>query len=512
MTGFSRRDFLSLSGSVAVAALAGPASAAMGPNDKFDLVIKGGDVLDPSQSLRGKRDIGIRWGMIEAIENEIPAARIGKSIDATGKLLMPGGIDVHTHLELPFGGTVSSDDFSTGHAAAAFGGTTTHLDFVIQGKGRSLHDGLADWHRKADPKAQIDYGFHMAITDLRPEVMDEIPSLVADGVTSLKLFMAYKNVFQVDDTTLFRTMMTAAEHGMLIMVHAENGDVIDDLVHKYLANGQTDPIYHAYSRPSAVEGEATGRAVALAGVAGCPLYVVHMTCEEAIQQLRLGRARSLPVMGETCVQYLFLTEDDLARSGYEGAKFVCSPPVRTVHDQGVLWNALRDRTLQVVSTDHCPFWYEGGGTELDLAMREALAITGSTQGQRGEGANGLPVIEDRMKIMWHYGVRGGHFDANRFVELMCTNPAKIFGLYPRKGTIAVGSDADIVVWDPDRTETVSYKTDHMNVDYNLFEGHEIVGGPSAVFLRGSQIVDGARWLGKNGQGQFLKRNAYAPVL
>jgi len=376
---------------------------------------------------------------------------------------------------------------------------------VIQGKGRSLHDGLADWHRKADPKAQIDYGFHMAITDLRPEVMDEIPSLVADGVTSLKLFMAYKNVFQVDDTTLFRTMMTAAEHGMLIMVHAENGDVIDDLVHKYLANGQTDPIYHAYSRPSAVEGEATGRAVALAGVAGCPLYVVHMTCEEAIQQLRLGRARSLPVMGETCVQYLFLTEDDLARPGYEGAKFVCSPPVRTVHDQGVLWNALRDRTLQVVSTDHCPFWYEGG-------------VNGHIPGKElGKGdfskiPNGLPVIEDRMKIMWHYGVRGGHFDANRFVELMCTNPAKIFGLYPRKGTIAVGSDADIVVWDPDRTETVSYKTDHMNVDYNLFEGHEIVGGPSAVFLRGSQIVDGARWLGKNGQGQFLKRNAYAPVL
>lgn len=466
------------------------------------VLFKNGTVINAGDSFPA--DVLVEGERISLIGQSI-APENHQVIDATGKLLMPGGIDVHTHLELPFGGTVSSDDFSTGHAAAAFGGTTTHLDFVIQGKGRSLHDGLADWHRKADPKAQIDYGFHMAITDLRPEVMDEISSLVADGVTSLKLFMAYKNVFQVDDTTLFRTMMTAAEHGMLIMVHAENGDVIDDLVHKYLANGQTDPIYHAYSRPSAVEGEATGRAVALAGVAGCPLYVVHMTCEEAIQQLRLGRARSLPVMGETCVQYLFLTEDDLARPGYEGAKFVCSPPVRTVHDQGVLWNALRDRTLQVVSTDHCPFWYEGG-------------VNGHIPGKElGKGdfskiPNGLPVIEDRMKIMWHYGVRGGHFDANRFVELMCTNPAKIFGLYPRKGTIAVGSDADIVVWDPDRTETVSYKTDHMNVDYNLFEGHEIVGGPSAVFLRGSQIVDGARWLGKNGQGQFLKRNAYAPVL
>jgi dihydropyrimidinase len=419
--------------------------------------------------------------------------------------LIPGGIDVHTHLELPFGGTVSSDDFSTGHCAAAFGGTTTHIDFVIQPKGGSLHDGLADWHNKAGSKAQIDYGFHLAITDLRDEVMKEIPSLVNDGVTSLKLFMAYKGVFQIDDTTLFRAMMMAADNGMLIMVHAENGDVVDDLIKKYLSEGKTDPVYHAYSRPPQVEGEATNRAVVLAGIAGCPLYVVHMTCEDAVTALRMGRAKGLPVMGETCIQYMFLTTKDLEKPNFEGAKYVCSPPVRTEHDHKVLWQALRDRTLQVVSTDHCPFWFEGG-------VKGHIPGKELGKGNFAKIPNGLPVIEDRMKILWHYGVGEGHFDANRFVELTATNPAKIFGLYPRKGTIAVGSDADIVVWDPGKSETVSAHTHHMNTDYNIFEGRQIKGGPVAVFLRGQQIVDGDQWRGRNGQGQFLKRSAHAPVL
>jgi dihydropyrimidinase len=465
-------------------------------------LFKNGTVINAGDSYQA--DVLVEGEKVVLIGQKIPAAS-HQVVDAKGKYLMPGGIDVHTHLELPFGGTISSDDFCTGHAAAAFGGTTTHIDFVIQPKGGSLHEGLTDWHRKADPKAQIDYGFHLAITDLRPEVMKEIPSLVADGVTSLKLFMAYKGVFQVDDATLFRAMMTAAEHGMLIMVHAENGDVVADLIDKYLKEGKTDPVYHAYSRPSAVEGEATGRAVALAGVAGCPLYVVHMTCEEAVAQLRMGRARALPVMGETCVQYLFLTVDDLKKPNYEGAKFVCSPPIRTVHDQEILWNALRDRTLQVVSTDHCPFWFEGG-------VKGRIPGKELGKGNFAKIPNGLPVIEDRMKIMWHYGVNEGHFDANRFVELMSTNPAKIFGLYPRKGTIAVGSDADIVIWDPKKRETVSAKTHHMNVDYNLFEGRKIKGGPEKVFLRGQQIVDGDKWLGHMGQGQFQKRSPHAPVL
>ncbi|MHB8624677.1 MAG: dihydropyrimidinase [Aggregatilineales bacterium] len=465
-------------------------------------LFKNGTVITASDSYPA--DVLVDGETIALIGHNIPAEG-HKVVDASGQLLMPGGIDVHTHLELPFGGTVSSDDFSTGHKGAAFGGTTTHIDFVIQPKGGSLHDGLETWHKKSGHKAQIDYGFHMAITDLRPEVMKEIPTLVNEGITSLKLFMAYKNVFQIDDQTLFRAMMTAAENGMLIMVHAENGDVVADLIEKYLSEGKTDPIYHAHSRPSAVEGEATGRAIALAGVANCPLYVVHMTCDESITQLRIGRERGLPVMGETCVQYLFLTVDDLKKPNYEGAKFICSPPIRTVHDQEVLWSALRDRTLQVVSTDHCPFWFEGG-------------VKGRIKGKElGKGdfskiPNGLPVIEDRLKMMWTYGVGQGHFDANRFVELMATNPAKIFGLYPRKGTLAVGSDADIVIWDPEKRETVSARTHHMNVDYNCFEGCAVQGAPSAVFLRGTQIVDGDEWLGRNGQGQYLKRNAHAPVL
>jgi dihydropyrimidinase len=465
-------------------------------------LIKNGTVINASDTFPA--DVLVEGEKIVLIGQNLPAD--GHQVyDAKGKYLIPGGIDVHTHLELPFGGTVSSDDFDTGHKAAAFGGTTTHIDFVIQPKGGSLHDGIETWNKKSASKAQIDYAFHLAITDLRPEVMKEIPTLVNEGITSLKLFMAYKNVFQVDDQTLFRAMMTAAEHGMIVMVHAENGDVVADLIAKLLAEGKTDPYYHAVSRPSAVEGEATGRAIALAGVAGCPLYVVHMTCDEAITQLRLGRARGLPVMGETCVQYMFLTTDDLKKPNYEGAKFVCSPPIRTVHDQQVLWQALRDRTLQVVSTDHCPFYFEGG-------------VNGRIPGKElGKGdfskiPNGLPVIEDRMKIMWHYGVGGGHYDANRFVEITATNPAKIFGLYPRKGTISVGSDADIVVWDPGQTETISARTHHMAVDYNLFEGCSVKGGAAAVFLRGNQIVDGATWKGRNGQGQFLKRSAHAPVL
>lgn len=465
-------------------------------------LFKNGTIINAADTYQA--DLLVEGEKIVLIGQNIPKGN-HKVIDAKGKYLMPGGIDVHTHLELPFGGTVSSDDFSTGHKAAAFGGTTTHIDFVIQPKGGSLHDGLADWHKKADHKAQIDYGFHLAITDLRDEVMKEIPTLVNDGITSLKLFMAYKGVFQVDDRTLFRAMMTAAEHGMMIMVHAENGDVVQDLIEKYLGEGKTDPIYHAYSRPSAVEGEATGRAVALAGLAGCPLYVVHMTCEEAITQLRLGREKGLPVQGETCVQYLFLTTKDLEKPDYEGAKFVCSPPIRTVHDQQVLWGALRDRTLQVVSTDHCPFWFHGG-------VKGRIAGKELGKGNFSKIPNGLPVIEDRMKIMWHYGVNEGHFDANRFVELMSTNPAKIFGLYPRKGTLNVGSDADVVVWDPKHKETVSAATSHSNVDYNLFEGRKIKGGATAVFLRGQQIVDGDEWHGRNGQGQFLKRNAHNPVL
>lgn len=465
-------------------------------------VIKNGTIITAGDTVQA--DLLIDGEQIALIGRNLPVEG-HEVIDATGKLLLPGGIDVHTHLELPFGGTLSSDDFFTGQRAAAFGGTTSHIDFAIQPKGGSLKAGVDAWHQKAEGKACIDYGFHVAITDLRPEVMDEIPALIDEGIPSIKLFMAYKGVLQVDDTTLFRSMVKAGEHGMLTMVHAENGDVIAELTAAALARGETAPIYHARTRPSIVEGEATGRAVALAGVAGAPLYVVHMTCIEALEQLALGRARGFPVMGETCTQYLFIFEDDLGKPAFEGAKYVCSPPMRTPEDAEALWGALADGGLQVVSTDHCPFWFEGG-----VAGRLAGKELGKTSFDKIP--NGVPGIEDRMAVMWHHGVNGGHLSANRFVELMSTNPAKIFGLYPRKGTLAVGSDADIVIWDPEQSHTISAKTHHMNTDYNIYEGMTVQGWPDRVLLRGRSIVENDRWLGQQGAGQFLHRCPHAAVL
>jgi dihydropyrimidinase len=439
--------------------------------------------------------------------------QIGSNVQAAGALVvnaekllvMPGGIDVHTHLELPFGGTVASDDFFTGHRAAAFGGTTSHIDFVIQPAGGSLHDGLNTWRKKAEGKASIDYGFHLAVTDLNDKVMNEIPTLVDEGITSIKLFMAYKGVLQVDDTTLFKGLMKAAEAGMLTMVHAENGDVIDVLVKSALAKGHVDPKYHGLTRPEWCETEATGRAIMLAGVAGAPLYVVHMTCEGSLDMLRYGRDKGFKVMGETCVQYLFFTLDNLAAPGYEGAKFVCSPPMRQPKDQQALWRALSAGLLQVVSTDHCPFFFDG--TKPGTIRGKELG-----EGDFSKIPNGVPGIEDRQMIMWDKGVNGGHFNPNRFVELTATNPAKIFGMYPRKGTIAVGADADIVLWDAQAKHTISAATMHMRTDYNLYEGLQVTGKPDKVFLRGKLIVDGDKWLGEQGKGQFVRRSPHAQVL
>ncbi len=465
-------------------------------------LIKNGTVVTAGDTYSA--DLLIEGETIALIGRDLPTAG-HELIDASGKLLLPGGIDVHTHLDLPFGGTSSSDDFLTGHRAAAFGATTTHIDFVIQPKGGSLRAGLDTWHAKAQGKANIDYGFHLAITDLRDEVMAEIPSLVEEGVTSLKLFMAYKGLFQVDDDTLFRAMLTAADNGMLIMVHAENGDVIVQLRNRLLAEGKTAPQYHAVAQPAMVEAEATGRAVALAGIAGAPLYVVHMTNAAAIEQLALGRAKGFPVMGETCTQYMFVFEEDLARPDYEGAKFICSPPVRTPADAEVLWRALANNTLQAVSTDHCPFWFDGGvkgrpaGKELGRASFDKIP-------------NGMPGIEDRMAVMWHHGVGSGRFSANRFVALTSTNPARIFGLYPRKGTIAVGSDADVVIWDPNLEHTISAATHHMNTDYNCYEGMIVRGWPTQVLLRGRTIVQGDDWHGTPGAGKFLKRAPFGAIL
>jgi len=458
-------------------------------------LIKNGTIVTAADTVQA--DLRIEDEQIALIGRNLPEDG-ATVIDAAGKLILPGGIDVHTHLELPFGGTVSSDDFFTGQRAAAFGATTTHIDFVIQPIGGTLKQGIDAWHAKARDKAVIDYGFHVAVTDLRDDVMAELPSVLDEGITSLKLFMAYKGVLQVDDTTLFRAMTVAAEHGLLIMVHAENGDVVAELITKLLAEGKTEPYYHAVSRPAIVEAEATGRAVAMSGVTGAPLYVVHMTCEEAVEQLVLGRAKGFPVMGETCVQYLYVFEDDLKRPNFEGAKFVCSPPVRQPKDAPILWKALSTNTLQAVSTDHCPFWFEGG-------------VNGRVAGKElGKGnfaaiPNGMPGIEDRMAVIWHGGVNSGRMSPNRFVEITSTNPAKIFGLYPRKGTIAVGTDADLVIWDPTKEHTISAATHHMRTDYNVYEGMTVTGWPEKVLLRGNVIVDGDEWKGETGSGRFLRR-------
>ncbi|MBK8022710.1 MAG: dihydropyrimidinase [Chloroflexi bacterium] len=488
-------------------------------------LFKGGTIVTASDMVVA--DVLVEGETIVTLGQDLPA--VGHQVvDCTGKYLLPGGIDVHTHLDLPFGGTYSNDDFDTGHKAAAFGGTTMHIDFVNQPRGGSLHDGLKIWREKAKP-AQIDYAFHMIISDLRDDVMDEIPSMLDEGITSLKLFMAYKGVFQIDDRTLYRAMKVAAEHGMIIMVHAENGDIEEQLRLELLAEGKTDPIWHYSSRPPEIEGEATNRAVVMSGMTGCPLYVVHMTCEPSIAALRRGRALGYPVMGESCVQYFHITRDQhLGAPGFEGAKYVCSPPVRNPEHHAVLWSALRDSTLQVVSTDHCDFWYEGGVGPWqewaaahnggDWAAFEAQDPTYRRPGKElGKGnfariPNGLPAIEDRMMVMWHLGVNGGKISPSRFVELHCTNPARIFGMYPRKGTIAVGADADIAVWDPNKTKVLSAKSHHMRCDYNMFEGMEVKGVPVMVYQRGAKLVDGDQWFGKNGSGQYVARQPHAPVI
>ncbi|MFI5272834.1 MAG: dihydropyrimidinase [Ktedonobacterales bacterium] len=459
-------------------------------------LISGGTIVTASDTYAA--DVLIEDEKVIGVGNGIVGER---TIDASGKYIIPGGIDVHTHLDMPFGGTVSSDDFFTGHRAAAFGGTTTHIDFAIQPKGATLRETLDMWHAKANGKAAVDYGFHLAITDLPESVMQEISQVPDWGVTSLKLFMAYKGSLMIDDATLFRTMEQAAAHGLLIMVHAENGDAIDILVSQALAAGRTDPKYHALTRPPELEAEATNRAIRLAEVAGAPLYVVHVTNAGSVEAIRLARGRGSAIFGETCVQYFFFTKDDLARPGFEGAKWVCSPPYREKSDHEVLWRAVANNELQVISTDHCPFWFEGG-----IDGRPAGKELG--KGNFSKIPNGCPGIEDRMMVLYTAGVRGGQFSLNRWVELCCTNPAKLFGIYPQKGVIAPGSDADIVVWDPAATHTISAATHHQRTDYNLYEGMNVTGMPSVVLSRGNVVVDHGEWKGAAGAGRFLRRERF----
>ncbi|MEW5987189.1 MAG: dihydropyrimidinase [Chloroflexota bacterium] len=470
-------------------------------------LIKGGTVVTAADTYPA--DILVEGEKIALMGVNLPAEGV-KVIDATGKLILPGGIDVHTHLELPFFSTVSSDDFYTGHKAAAFGGTTSHIDFAIQRKGESLRQALDNWRAKAQGKAVLDYGLHIVITDPTEAALAEIPWLVGEGVTTLKLFTAYKGVYQIDDGSLFRIMRIAAEHGLLVMVHAENGDVLDTLIKENVAKGNLATEYHAHSHPAWAEAEATLRMVALAGLAGASLYVVHITCEEAVDQLKYGRAHGLSVMGETCPQYLFFTVDELRRP--DGAKWVCSPPVRSHKDNESLWRALAKGDLQVVATDHCPFLYDGTRPveyEGELYQRPGKELG---QGDFSQIPNGMHGIEERMLLLWTYGVAAGRLSANRFVELTATNPAKIFGLYPRKGVVAVGADADLLLWDPQAQKTMGVRTAHGRLDHNVYEGWSLTGRPEKVFVRGHLLVDGETWYGEPGGGNYLHRQAYAPFV
>lgn len=453
--------------------------------------IVNGTVVTASETFQA--DLLIEDEKIVAIGRNL-GSEADNVIDATGKLILPGGIDVHTHLDMPFGGTTSCDDFTSGHVAALHGGTTMHIDFATQTKGETLQQGLDRWHAKADGRAVADYGFHMVITDARPDVVEELDSMVEQGVTSFKLFLAYPDVLMVDDDTLYAVMERASGNGGLVLIHAENGQVIDRLVKAAVARGDNAPKFHASTRPAVLEGEATSRAITLANLAGAPLYVVHVTCEDAVNAIAAARLRGERVWGETCTQYLYLSEDDLASPGFEGAKFVCSPPLRTENDQEVLWGAISNNELQVVSTDHCPFRFADQKT---LGKDSFAAIP-----------NGMPGIEERMSLL-SQGVHDGRLSWNRFVELTATNPAKIFGLYPRKGTVAVGADADLVVWDPDARHTWTADSIHSAIDYTCYEGRETLGYPTHVLSRGEVVVEANEFVGQAGRGKFQKRDPFA---
>src|SRR6202022_1253096 len=438
----------------------------------FDTIITGGTVVTAADTCQA--DVAIENGLVVALGSGLPRENAKRLIDAAGKYVLPGGIDVHTHLDMPFGGTTSADDFETGTRAAAFGGTTTLIDFAIQYKGQSLRTAFDTWMQKASSRAVSDYGFHCIITDLPDAQLAEMPQLVREGVTSFKLFMAYPGVFMLDDASIFRAMRTSAKAGAMVCMHAENGGAIDVIVKQALAEGKTAPKYHALTRPTTAEAEATSRAIALAEMADSPVYIVHLSCNDALEKVREARDRGLPVYAETCPQYLYLSLENMDAPGFEGAKYVFTPPLREKWHQEKLWQGLAKDTLQVVSTDHCPFCFK---EQKELGKDDFTKIP-----------NGGPGIEHRLSLIYTGGVHGKRFSPNRFVEIVSTAPAKLFGLYPRKGTIAVGSDADVVIFDANQEETISAKTHHMRVDYSMFEGIHIKGVPRTVLSRGRTVI------------------------
>jgi dihydropyrimidinase len=453
------------------------------------ILIKGGTVLSSTGSVAA--DVVVDGERITAVV--APESWPGNAdtvIDATGKYVLPGGIDGHTHMEMPFGGTFSADTFETGTTAAAWGGTTTIVDFAVQAKGSSLLSTLDKWHEKAAGNCAVDYGFHMIVSDVNDGTLKEMDACVDAGVNTFKMFMAYPGVFYSTDGEILLAMQRARANGGTIMMHAENGIAIDQLVAQALAAGRTDPVQHGLTRPPELEGEATHRAIQLAKVTGAPLYIVHLSAAQALEAVAVARNDGQNVFAETCPQYLFLSIEDLAKPDFEGAKYVASPPLREKSHQGALWQGLRTNDLSVVSTDHCPFCF--------VEQKEL------GRGDFSKIPNGMPGVEHRMDLIYQ-GVVGGELTLQRWVEVTSTTPARMFGLYPRKGVIAPGSDADIVVYDPDARQTLSASTHHMAVDYSAYEGLEITGRVDTVLSRGRVVVDGGGWHGAKGHGRFLSR-------
>src|SRR5437588_420544 len=438
-------------------------------------------------------DILVDGEKIRDIAPGLPAEAAGRVIDASGMLLLPGGIDAHTHLDMPFGGTTSSDDFETGTRAAAFGGTTTLIDFAIQAKGTKMRDALDTWWKKAENRATIDYGLHMIVTDLGQCGLEDMDEMVREGVASFKLFMAYPNVLMVDDATIFKSLSQTAKNGALICMHAENGSVIDVIIARALAEGKTAPIYHALTRPPRAEAEAVHRAIAMAEIAGVPVYIVHLSSQDALNQVRVARDRGLAPVAETCPQYLLPSIEEMERPGFEGAKYVFTPPLRPKRHLPKLWDGLKHDHLQVVSTDHCPFCF---------ADQKVLGKDNFTK-----IPNGGPGIENRLQLIYHHGVNAGKRSLNRFVEITSTTPARLFVQYTRNGLLAPCNDADIVIWDPHASHLISARTHHMRVDYSMFEGYTVQGNAKLVMSRGEVIVENGQFHGRAGRGQYLKRAA-----
>ena len=463
----------------------------------MSLHIKNGRIITAVDDYRADLYIDQEKVTLIGLDLDVTADRV---LDATNRYVIPGGIDPHTHLDMPFGGTVSADTFETGTRAAAHGGTTTLIDFAIQTKGHSVLEALETWHRKAAGQTAIDYGFHMIITDMQADGLPEMSIMADEGVTAYKLFMAYPGVLYVDDGTLYRVMRKAGEDGTIICMHAENGIVIDEIVKSALAEGKTEPKWHALTRPTRMEAEGVHRAIAIAEVAGVPVYIVHLSSADALEQVVLARDRGVAAFAETCPQYLFLDHSYYEQEGFEGAKYVMTPPLREKWNQEELWRGLRFGDLQSISTDHCPFCYKD---QKELGVDDFSKIP-----------NGGPGVENRMSLVHSGGVLPGRIDLNKFVELTSTAAAKLFGLFPRKGTIAVGSDADLVLFNPGRKETISVGnpvTHNMNVDYSAYEGYKITGVSETVISRGKVVIEDCKYVGSKGDGQFLKRGTYSGI-